>query len=50
MPISMTAEQDGKIGEAARAIGLSKQDTIRLSIDRGLPVLIAQLTQTGQAA
>lgn len=50
VPLAMTAELDAEIEAASRKVGLSKQDTMRLSIDRGLKVLIAQMTSEPKAA
>lgn len=49
VPVSMTSALDEKIEEAARRVGLSKQDTMRLSMERGLSVLISQLTTEAPA-
>ncbi len=44
VPISMPGELEEKIVSASRRLKLSKQDTMRLSLERGLAVLEAQLT------
>ena len=44
VPLRMPAELDQKIEAAAEQVKLSKADTMRLALDRGLDVLIAQLT------
>ena len=44
VPIRMPAELEAKIDAAAEKVKLSKADTMRLAIERGLDVLIAQLT------
>lgn len=49
VPLSMPPALDEKIEEAARRVGLSKQDTMRLSMERGLSVLISQLTTEAPA-
>jgi hypothetical protein len=46
VPLSMPEELEVKIEAAAAQIKLSKQDVMRLSMERGLDVLIAQLTGT----
>jgi hypothetical protein len=46
VPMRITAKQDDEVTEAARLLTLSKQATIRLALERGLPVLKAQLTGT----
>jgi len=48
VPLAMPEELASQVDAAAAAVGLSKQDTMRLALERGLPVLIAQLT--GQTA
>lgn len=50
VPLAMSAELDAEIDAAARSVGLSKQDTMRLSIERGLKVLKAQMTSQPTAA
>ena len=44
VPIRMPVELEAKIDAAAEKVKLSKADTMRLAIERGLDVLIAQLT------
>lgn len=44
VPIRMPATLEAQIEAAAEKVKLSKQDTMRLAIERGLDVLIAQLT------
>lgn len=47
----MPDELEALIEEASEQVKLSKQDVMRLSLERGLPVLLAQLTpSTPQAA
>ena len=43
VPVSMPPELEKRIADAATAVRLSKQDVMRLSIDRGIDVLRAQL-------
>lgn len=50
VPLSMSGELEAKIVSAAAQVKLSKQDTMRLAVDRGLDVLIAQLTTAPQPA
>lgn len=50
VPVRMPADLEAKVQEAARAVGLSKQDVIRLAIERGLGVLVAQLSGEQPAA
>lgn len=45
VPLALPEELAVQIEEAAAAVKLSKQDTMRLALERGLPVLLAQLTQ-----
>jgi hypothetical protein len=44
VPVHMPAELQEKIESAAGQVRLSKQDVMRLAIERGLDVLITQLT------
>lgn len=44
VPVALDAGLDQLVTETARRLKLSKQDTMRLSMERGLPVLIRQLT------
>ena len=46
VPISMPDDLEEKIEAAAEQVKLSKQDVMRLSMERGLPVLLAQLAGT----
>lgn len=43
VPLCMPAELDARITETAAAVKLSKQDTMRLSLERGLWILKKQL-------
>jgi len=42
-PLVMEKPLDAKVTKAAAKVGISKQAIMRLSIDRGLDVLMAQL-------
>lgn len=44
VPVRMPAALDELIASTAQEIKLSKQDTIRLSIERGVQILKRQLT------
>lgn len=44
VPVRMPSELDELITSTAAEIKLSKQDTIRLSIERGVKILKSQLT------
>lgn len=46
VPISMPAELEARIETTSTLVKLSKQDVMRLSMERGIDVLIAQLTGT----
>lgn len=46
VPLSMPAELDELITSTAAEVKLSKQDTMRLSLERGLPILKRLLTMT----
>lgn len=48
LPLRMPVDLDQRVTAAAAEIGLSKQDTIRLSLERGLGILMEQLN--GKAA
>lgn len=50
VPVRMPSALDRRITETAEQLGLSKQDTMRLSMERGLKVLIAQLSAHNEAA
>jgi hypothetical protein len=49
VPVRMSAELENAIETAAGKVKLSKQDTMRLAIERGLDVLVAQLTTVNAA-
>lgn len=44
VPLAIDAELDQQITETARRLKISKQDAMRLSMARGLPILERQLT------
>jgi hypothetical protein len=44
VPLSLPEDLADKVDAAAAEVGLSKQDTMRLALERGLPVLLAQLS------
>lgn len=48
VPLSMPAELDTLITTTAAEVKLSKQDTMRLSLERGLPILKRLLTMTSE--
>lgn len=48
-PLTLDLELDSKVTKAAKQTKLSKQAVMRMSIDRGLDVLIAQLAGTSAA-
>jgi predicted DNA-binding protein len=50
VPFSMPTELDERVEEAARRLGLNKQSTMRLSLERGIDVLIAQLERVPEGA
>ena len=50
VPLTMPEGLSEQVEDAAERIGLSKQDTMRLALARGLPVLLAQLEQPVEAA
>lgn len=43
VPVRLSTELDAKIDQASRSTNLSKQDVMRLSLERGLKVLVSQL-------
>jgi hypothetical protein len=43
-PLVMERPLDNRVTKAAAKVGISKQAIMRLSIDRGLDVLLAQLS------
>jgi hypothetical protein len=49
VPLSMPAELDTLITTTAAEVKLSKQDTMRLSMERGLPILKRLLTMPADA-
>lgn len=44
LSIRIPAELNDRADAAAKEVGLKKSDVIRLAIDRGIPVVIAQLS------
>jgi hypothetical protein len=50
VPIRMSPELDAALAAAAAKVNLSKQDTMRLSLERGWPILIAQLASQPDTA
>lgn len=51
VPVRLPVSLNDQIDQSASAIGLSKQDTMRLSLERGLKILTAQLgSQPDKAA
>lgn len=44
VPVRMPADLDELIEKAKEKTGLAKQDVMRLSLDRGLDILVEQLT------
>lgn len=48
-PLSLDLDLDSKVSKAAKQTKLSKQAVMRMSIDRGLDVLIAQLCGSSAA-
>jgi hypothetical protein len=49
VPLSMPAELDALIATTAAEVKLSKQDTMRLSLERGLPILKRLLTMNPES-
>ena len=49
-PLRLSKALDQKVTDAAAKTTLSKQDVMRLSIERGLDILIAQLPTPASAA
>ena len=49
VPVRLPVDLDRKIADTAAQVGLSKQDTMRLSMERGLGILFSQLTGKPQA-
>lgn len=48
VPVRVPADLNEQIDEAARVTKLSKQDVMRLSMERGLKILVAQLMPDSQ--
>ena len=49
VPLTMNPDLAAKVDEAAAKTRLSKQDVMRLSIERGIEVLVSQLTSSPAA-
>lgn len=43
VPVRLTPAIATKVSEAAEETGLKKSDVLRMSVERGIPVLLAQL-------
>jgi hypothetical protein len=50
VPFSMSEELARKVAATAQKVGLAKQPTMRLALERGLPVLEAQLLGESEPA
>jgi hypothetical protein len=50
IPVKLTPAIDEKIVAAAKETGLKKSDVIRMSVERGVEVLLAQLNSNPNAA
>jgi hypothetical protein len=50
MPVKLTPAIDAKVIAAAQQTGLKKSDIVRMSVERGVDVLLAQLTSNPTAA
>lgn len=48
VPVRVPVDLDNRITEASSTTRLAKQDVMRLSMERGLDILVAQLTGTAQ--
>jgi hypothetical protein len=49
IPLGLDAALAAKVDDASARLGLSKQATMRLSIERGVDVLMSQLTGKASA-
>ncbi|MCW1922685.1 hypothetical protein OKA05_08980 [Luteolibacter arcticus] len=49
VPLKLTPALETKVAEAVEATGLKKSDVLRMSVERGLDVLLAQLTSDPKA-
>jgi hypothetical protein len=50
VPFAMSEELASKVAVTAQKVGLAKQATMRLALERGLPVLEAQLLGVNEPA
>ncbi len=50
MPVKLTPAIEAKVAAAAKETGLKKSDVVRMSVERGVDVLLAQLTSNPTAA
>ena len=50
MPVKLTPAIEAKVHAAAEQTGLKKSDIVRMSVERGVDVLLAQLTSNPTAA
>jgi hypothetical protein len=50
MPVKLSPAIDAKVIAAAQQTGLKKSDIVRMSVERGVDVLLAQLTSNPTAA
>jgi hypothetical protein len=50
MPVKLTPAIAAKLTAAAKETGLKKSDIVRMSVERGIDVLLAQLTSNPTAA
>ena len=50
MPVKLTTAIDAKVTAAAKETGLKKSDIVRMSVERGVDVLLAQLSSNPSAA
>lgn len=50
VPLRMPHELHSKVNAASVQLKLAKQDVMRLSLERGIDILIAQLTSTPASA
>ena len=49
-PLRLSEDLHNKVAAASATTSLSKQDIMRLSIERGLDILVSQLTSPASAA
>lgn len=50
MPVKLTPAINAKVTAAAQETGLKKSDILRMSVERGVDVLLAQLNSPPTAA